>query len=102
MASGRQVIHIVLFKWTAEARPEAIERAVQGLRDLRDKIPGILELSCGKSFSDRGQGFHHGLLIRFTDRAALEVYGPHPEHQRVVQEWINPIKSDVIVCDYEL
>jgi hypothetical protein len=99
---SRQIMHIVLFQWTPEAGPDAINRAVTELLALKDKIPGILELTCGQNFTDRGKGFTHGLVVRFTDRAALDIYGPHPEHQRVVQTYINPIRADVLAFDYEI
>ncbi len=94
--------HIVLFQWTKEARPEAIESVVTELRKLKIKIPGIVDLSCGANFSDRSKGYTHGLVVRFKDRAALDAYGPHPEHQRVVQNFINPIRADVLALDYEI
>lgn len=97
-----QIMHIVLFRWTEEATPDAIRRAIQELRELKTKVPGILEISCGENFSDRSKGFTHGLVVRFTDRAALDQYGPHPEHQRVVHEHISPIRADVLAVDYEL
>ena len=40
--------------------------------------------------------------MRFTDRAALQEYGPHPEHQRVVQNFIKPIAADILALDYEI
>ncbi len=94
--------HIVLFRWMDEATPEQIAGAVTELRALKDKVPGIVDLTCGENFSERAQGFNHGLVVRFTDRAALEAYGPHPAHQYVVQNFINPIRADVIVVDYEI
>ena len=96
------VEHIVLFKWKPEATPEAITQAVEGLRGLKDKISGIVDLSCGENFSDRSQGFTHGLVVRFTDRAALEAYGPSEAHQHVVQNYIMPIRADVLAVDYEI
>ena len=95
------VEHIVLFRWTEEASQEAIASAVSELRGLKSKIAGVVELSCGANFSDRAQGYTHGLVVRFTDRAALEAYGPHPEHQRVLQNFIKPISADVLALDYE-
>jgi hypothetical protein len=95
------VIHVVLFEWKDGAPPEAIDRAVAELRALKGKIPGIVDLSTGANFSARAQGFHHALLVRFTDRAALEAYGSHPAHQRVVQEVLTPIMADVLAVDYE-
>ena len=94
--------HIVLFRWTDAASAEAKETVMAELRKLKGKIPGIVELSCGTNFSDRSQGYTHGLVVRFTDRAALQAYGPHPEHQRVVQTFINPIRADILALDYEI
>ena len=96
------VEHIVLFRWADEAGKEAINQAVEELRGLKNKIEGIVNLSCGENFSDRAKGYTHGLVVRFTDRAALEVYGPHPAHQRVVENFIRPIAADVLALDYEV
>ena len=95
------VEHILLMRWTEEASEEAIDRALDELRGLKGKIAGIVELSCGANFSERAKGYTHGLVMRFTDRAALEAYGPHPEHQRVVQDFISPIRADILALDYE-
>jgi hypothetical protein len=95
------VEHIVLFRWTEGASQEAIDSAVAELRGLKGKIAGVVDLSCGVNFSDRAKGYTHGLVVRFTDRAALEAYVPHPEHQRVVQNFINPIRADILALDYE-
>ena len=94
--------HILLIRWTEGASPEAVDTAMAELRALKSKIPGILELSTGVNFSDRAKGFTHGMVIRFKDRAALEAYMPHSEHQRVVQKLINPIRGDTVVFDYEV
>jgi len=94
--------HIVLFRWTDAASESAKENVMTELRKLKGKIPGILDLSCGTNFSDRAKGYTHGLVVRFTDRAALESYGPHPKHQHVVQNLITPIAADILALDYEI
>lgn len=94
--------HIVLFRWTENASPEAINNVMTELSKLKSKIQGIVDLSCGTNFSDRAKGYTHGLVVRFKDRAALEAYGPHPEHQRVVQNLIAPIRADILALDYEI
>ena len=96
------VEHLVLFKWKDGVSAEAIESAVDGLKGLRHRIPGIIDLTCGDNFSDRNQGFQTGLVVRFQDREALEAYGPHPLHQEVVQNLISPIRADVLAVDYEI
>lgn len=97
-----QVVHIVLFQWKADASAEAVAAAISELKALKDKIPGILELTCGENFTDRSKGFTHGLVVRFVDRAALEIYGPHEAHQHVVQNFILPIRAEILALDYEI
>lgn len=94
--------HVVLFKWKTDSTPDSIASVVAGLRGLKDRVPGIVDLTCGENFSDRGQGYRTALVVRFVDRAALDAYGPHPAHQDVVTRLIVPIREDVIVADYEI
>jgi hypothetical protein len=94
--------HIVLFRWTPEASPEAIESTMTEVRALKGKIAGIVDLTCGTNFCDRAKGYTHALVVRFANRAALDAYGPHPEHQRVVQKFINPIRADTLAVDFEI
>lgn len=95
------VDHLVLFKTTPEATEEQKDAMIAGLAALKGQIPGIVDLTVGRNFSDRSQGFDIGLLVRFVDRAALEVYLPHPAHRGAVDRFVAPIKADVIVVDYE-
>jgi hypothetical protein len=95
------VEHIVLIKWKPEASAEAIEAALEGLRGLKSALPVILDLSVGENYTDRSQGFTHGLVVRFADRAGLDVYGPSEAHQNVVKNLILPIRSDILAVDYE-
>ncbi len=94
--------HIVLFRWTQDAAPDDFAEVMEGLRGLQEQIPGIVDLTCGEDFSGRAQGYTHGLVVRFTTRAALDAYGPHPAHQHVVQALINPIRESVLAFDFEI
>ncbi|MEA5519025.1 MAG: Dabb family protein [Limnoraphis robusta] len=96
------IVHVVLFKWKEDTTPEAIRSTMEGLKELKAKIPGIIDLSCGENFSERSQGFQHGLVVKFTDKSALEAYTPHPDHQAVVQNLIKPILADILAVDYEV
>ena len=98
------VEHIALFSVRADARPEEIEAMLARLRRLPEEVPGILYLSCGENFSDRAQGYTHGLVVRFPDRAALDAYQVHPKHQAAVAEAIRPTvePGGVLALDYEI
>jgi hypothetical protein len=94
--------HVALFRWKEEASQAAIDGALAELRKLKDKIPGIVDISSAANFSERAKSYAHVLVIRFRDRAALGGFGPHPEHQRVVKNFVSPIRADSLVLDYEL
>ncbi len=96
------IIHIVLFKWQPATSPEAIAQIMQELGNLQMAIPEILEISCGENFTERSQGFQHGLLVKFSDRPALNTYQIHPAHQAVVQNLIKPVIQDILALDYEV
>jgi hypothetical protein len=95
------VEHIVLFKWKAEATPEQIHAVLDGLSGLKELLPEILDLTIGENFTERSQGFTHGLVVRFADKSGLESYGPSDAHQYVVKNLIAPIRADTIALDYE-
>jgi hypothetical protein len=92
----------VLFKLKADASEEAKNAAIEALKGLKAQIDGIVDLTCGRNFSERSQGYEIGLVVRFRDRAALDAYISHPAHRGVVEKYIHPIREDVIVADYEI
>lgn len=94
--------HIVLFRWKPEATKEQVARGMEGLRGLKDSIPGITDLACGADFSGRAQGYTHALVIRFSDRASFDAYGPHPAHRAVIETYLKPILEGVIDFDFEV
>jgi len=95
------VEHIVLFKMKPQSTPAEKEELIRRLRGLAGKIDGIVGLSAGETFSDRHKGYTVGLVVRFTDKEALERYGPHPEHVPV-KEYVAEVCDDVIAVDYEI
>ena len=60
------IAHIVLFRWKEGTSPEAIATVLEELRGLKTQISGIVDLTCGEGFSERSQGFTHGLFVRFN------------------------------------
>mgnify|MGYP000406891216 CR=1 FL=1 len=95
------VEHIVLFKPREGVTEEQVNGFIERLKGLKDRIDGIVDLQAGKTFTDRSQGYTIGLTVRFTGRAALEAYGPHPEHQKVVAA-AREIAADLIAVDFEI
>lgn len=95
------VEHIVCFKLKPEATPEQEQQLIDMLRKLKETVPGIVDLSAGRTFSpERGQGFTVGLVVRFRDKEGLAVYGPHPNHQPV-KDYVAQVCESVLAVDYE-
>ena len=93
--------HIVLLKVKAGTPADAVTAMMNGLKGLQSVVPGIAGLTVGANFSDRNQGYTHGLIVRFQDQAALNGYIPHPAHREVVEKLIRPIVEDVLAVDFE-
>lgn len=93
-------IHTFLFQWHASVTEEMKQRAAREIRALQGQIPGLLETSYGANISPRGQGFTHGGVMKFKDKAALEAYTPHPVHAKLVA-WLMPLLKLAAELDYE-
>lgn len=100
-SAAKKVAHHVWFGWKEGTSAETIEKTMEELRALKDKIPEIVEIHCGSNFTQRAPGFTHGLTVILKDKASLPVYADHPEHQRVLNEHIKPHLEKVQALDYE-
>ncbi|GAB3062354.1 Dabb family protein [Virgibacillus ainsalahensis] len=92
--------HIVLIKFSPETKMEEKDELIRRTLALKNVIPGIVDIQQGHNFSDRSKGYEVGLTVRFTDRDALEGYGPHPQHQKIVSYLKEIGVEDSIVVDF--
>jgi hypothetical protein len=93
------VAHMVLFKIRNGIADERIKAMTDALEALREEIPQLAEIHAGVNLSDRNKGYHVMLISRFKNTRDLKTYIDHPAHKRVVEEFIQPIREDVIVGD---
>ena len=70
------------------------------IRKLQGQIPGLLETYVGENISPRGQDYQLGGVMKFSDKAALDAYGPHPVHRKLVS-WLMPLIQPIEV-DFEV
>lgn len=96
------VEHIVLIKFSKETTEAQKAELIRRTLELKDVIPGIVDLQQGRNFSDRNKGYEVGLTVRFEDKTALENYGPHPKHQEIVSYLKEIGLEDTIVIDFEI
>lgn len=92
--------HIVLVKFGTRTTKEEKDELIRRTLALKDVIPGILDIQQGHNFSARSKGYDVGLTVRFENKAALDNYGPHPEHQKVFTYLQSIGIEDSIVVDF--
>lgn len=71
-ATPSTVIHVVSVKWKADAKPEQIQAAIDGVKALPASFKGITRVWT-KSFKVQGD-WSHILVMEFADEAALKSY----------------------------
>lgn len=91
--------HLVFLVANEDASPEDIEDLISSIRNLKETVPGVVDLSAGENFSPRSGGYTHGVFVRFETREDLQGYIEHPDHQAVVEK-LDRLTSRIVV-DYE-
>lgn len=74
--------HIVLIRFLPSVSEAMIADLFAELRQIRAKVPGLLDITAGKSESPEQmeRGHMHGFVVDFSDWDALQAYQDHPEH----------------------
>jgi hypothetical protein len=93
------VVHTFSFRWKTGVGEGQRRRAIAEIRALQGQIPGLLETWVGVNFSLRSQGYELGGVMKLAGRSALDAYGGHPVHQKLLQ-WLMPL-IDPIEVDFE-
>jgi Stress responsive A/B Barrel Domain len=92
-------IHMFAFRWKSGVTENQKQCVITEIRKLQGQVPGLLETSVGVNISPRAQGYELGGVMKFTNQAALDAYGPHPVHQKLLT-WLVPL-IDPIEVDFE-
>ncbi len=77
--------HIVCWKYKDETTQEQRVEHLAKLNSLPDIIPDILSFSLGFDILHLERSFDLGLVATYQDRAALDFYTDHEEHQKVAK-----------------
>jgi len=93
--------HVVLFSFKDSATREDIANVERAFVALKDQIAEIVSLEWGTNVSPEGkdQGYTHCFFATFKNKADLETYLPHPDHQHF-GTILRPSLDKVLVLDY--
>jgi len=75
--------HIVCWKYKPETLPDQRADHIERLRRLAEIIPSIESFNVGADILHLERSFDTGLVAIYPNRAALDFYTDHPEHQKV-------------------
>ncbi|MBF0290128.1 MAG: Dabb family protein [SAR324 cluster bacterium] len=94
------VKHIVMFK-LAEKNQASMDKALAALKSLDGAVETLRSIEVGVDFKESERSYDIVLTTQFDDKAGLETYAAHPNHQPVLQTMRELCASSVVV-DYEL
>jgi hypothetical protein len=75
--------HIVCWKYKVETSENERAEHVLKLRALPGVIPNIVSFHVGRDVLHLERSFDTGLVAVYPDRAALDFYTDHPDHEAV-------------------
>lgn len=94
--------HIVLLKFSSKTTKGQKDELIRRTLDLKNVIPGIVDIQQGYNFSDRSKGYEMGLTVRLEDRSSLGTYISHPAHQEILSLLKEIGMEDLLVVDFEI
>ena len=92
--------HIVCWKYKPEISETRREEHRAKLRNLPNVIENILSFEVGTDILRLERSFDTGLVATYENRAALDEYTIHPEHQAVANLG-KQIAEKVVSVDFE-
>lgn len=93
-------VHIAMFRWKDSAKSGEIENAMKAIRDLRNKVPGIIDIRCGLNTHKESKGLTHAVLVLASTQEALDAYRRHPDHESAASI-VAAMEADGLGCDFE-
>ena len=93
--------HVVILKFKNTATPEGIKKVEDAFRELKEKIPQMVNLEWGTNVSKekRDKGFTHCFIVTFKSEQDLDAYIAHPDH-KAFGKVLGPVLEDVFVIDF--
>ena len=93
--------HVVILKFKNTATPEGIKKVEDAFRELKEKIPQMVNLEWGTNVSKekRDKGFTHCFIVTFKNEQDRDTYIAHPDH-KAFGKVLGPVLEDVFVIDF--
>ena len=98
-----RVTHVVLL-WLKTPGDAAARTKIIETSKTFASIPGVVSVTSGRVLPSTrpvvDSSYDVGILITFTDEAALRAYDGHPTHRKAVDEVLKPLVGKFVVFDF--
>jgi hypothetical protein len=96
------VQHIGMLQFKPGTSDAQVTGILQDLVRLKESVPGLVSFCAGPNHSPEGldQGFTHGFIATFKDKAARDTYLDHPAHVKFKNAAL-PFVAHVVVVDFD-
>jgi hypothetical protein len=84
----KTVIHVVSFKWKADVPEAEKQKALDGVREMAAKIPGIKNIWM-KSTRVQPRDYDAAFVIEFKGRDAADDYAENPVHAEWAKHYVS-------------
>lgn len=102
LAKSATVNHVVLC-WLKQPGNEADRQKIINTSDEFRKIPGVVSVTAGRPIPSTrpvvDSTFDVGIVIAFTDEAALHGYDTNPIHKKAVSDVLKPLTAKLLIYD---
>lgn len=85
-AQPKTVIHVVIYKWKDGVSDADKQKALDGIKDMAGKIPGIKNVWL-KPVRTQPREYSGVFAIEFASLEATADYAEHPEHEKWSKAW---------------
>ena len=93
------LIHIVCWKYKADTEAASRDLHRKMLRALSGVVDEMHSFDVGEDILHLERSFDTGLVIKFSDRKALERYTNHPEHQKAA-DFGKQLSEKIVSVDF--
>jgi len=95
----KPVAHVIVYN-TEGLDTNGVEDMMADGRRVLSTIPGVTEVFTGHAVQDDA-GYQHCWVVRFTDRAVIESYRVHTDHQQFANQRFRPYAAGRLSIDFE-
>jgi len=91
--------HVVVIRFVDGAPQEAIDRFADAVSQLPQKIPGVVDFSCGPDVSkmrsaEFAENWDFAVMASFHSLDDYKVYADHPAHHALKEQYLAGLLQD--------